>query len=364
MVMTGELIREEEIEWIRRYIEMAVPSGNESDGQKMWADYMKPYADDFLVDNYGNVAAIINPGHEFKVVIEAHADEIAWYVQSISSEGFIHVAKTGGTDPGIAPSQRVYIHTDNGPVEAIFGWPAIHTRNKSSEIEAKESNIFIDCGCASKKEVEALGIQVGDLITYQCTFSVLNEKYFVGRAQDNRMGGFIIATVARLLKENSITLPYSLYVVNAVQEEVGLRGAEMIAHTIKPDCTIITDAKHATHTPLINKNVEGDIDLAKGPTIVKAPSVHTVLRKLLQEAARENDIPYQLGVSSKKTGTDTDAFAYTNGGIPSCLVSLPLRYMHTTVETSHKEDIENSIRLIYYTLQKITPDLNLKYFEV
>jgi putative aminopeptidase FrvX len=359
---TDDIISNEHVKWIRKYIEMAAPSGNEVKGQQLWIDYIKPFSDDLIIDNYGNAAAIINPDKKFKVVIEAHADEIAWYVQRITPSGFIHVEKTGGTDPGIAPSQRIWVHTDSGLVEGIFGWPAIHNRDRSDDIQPKESNIFIDVGCKNQKEVEALGIHVGDHVTYQCTFSILSDKYFVGRAQDNRIGGFMIARIAQLLKENNIDLPYSIYVVNAVQEENGLRGAGMMAYRIKPDCAIVTDVNHANHIPLDKKHGP-DIDLGKGPTILKSPSVHNKLRQLLLSVAEENKIPYQRSVSAKKTGTDTDAFAYSGSGVPSCLVSLPLRYMHTTVETSHKEDIANTIRLIYATLLKLTPDFDFSYLK-
>lgn len=352
-------ITEEDIQWIKRYIETPSPSGNERKGQELWLNYIKPFVDDTFDDVYGNVVGIINPQEKIKVVIEAHADEIAWYVHTISKNGFIHVAKTGGTDAGVAPSQRVYIHTDQGLVEGIFGWPAIHTRPGAGPTPT-ESTVFIDCGCSSKKEVEDLGVQVGDLITYQCALSILNKNYFVGRAQDNRMGGFIIATVVRLIRQHRVTLPYTLYIVNSVQEENGLRGAGMIAHTLKPDCAIVTDANHATDIPMVKKNEAGNIELGKGPSIIKAPPVHSVLRRLLMNAAKENEIPFQLAVSSKKTGTDADSFAYTLGGIPSCLLSLPLRYMHTTVETSHRNDIENLIWLMYQSLQRITPEMNFK----
>ena len=357
------LITEKEIDWIRKYVTNASPTGGEQEGQRIWRDYIKPYADEIITTLYGNVAAVINPGKDFKVVIEAHADEIAWFVNSITSEGFIHVEETGGTDPGIAPSQIVRIHTEkNGIIEGIFGWPAIHTREVSDDAPKKKS-IFIDCGCDSKEEVENLGIQVGDFITYKCGFNVLNKKYFFGRALDNRMGGFVIARAARMLKENNIQLPYSLYVVNAVQEEVGAKGAEMIAATINPDCTIVIDVTHDTSTPMMNPSKEGKISAGKGPVITKAPPVHSIMRKMLIDVASRNNIPVQLAAVAKSTGTDTDSFAYANGGIPSALISFPLRYMHTTVETVHRDDVENTIKLLYHALQEIKPGMKLKYLE-
>jgi putative aminopeptidase FrvX len=362
MTATESKISEDDIRWIKEYIKNAAPSGDEVSGQRMWLEYIKPFVDSHFADYYGNAAALINADETFKVVIEAHADEIAWYVHTIADNGFLHVEKNGGSDPGIAPSQKVRIHTQNGIVPGVFGWPAIHTRGTSSSNEPRQDTIFIDCGCSSKLEVEHLGIQVGDCITYESTLSVLNKKYFVGRGQDNKIGGFIIATVARLLHENKIRLPYGLYIVNSVQEEVGLHGAALMANSIKPNCAIITDVTHATHTPLVNKNKEGDIDLGMGPVIIKSPSVHNKLREHIINTAKAEKIPFQLAVSSKKTGTDTDSFAYSGSGIPSALISLPLRYMHTTVETTNKEDIENAIRLLYTVLTSLKPDFNFRYF--
>jgi putative aminopeptidase FrvX len=359
MTQTDFRISKESIQWIKKYLKNPSPSGNEVAGQRMWLDSILPYVDEHFTDYYGNAVAIINPAAEFKVVIEAHSDEIAWYVNSISKNGFLHVEKNGGTDPGIAPSQRVNIRTEKGIVRGVFGWPAVHTR--PSSMAPKSDTIFIDCGCSSKRQVEALGIRVGDCVTYQSGFSTLNKSFFVGRGQDNRMGGFIIASIARILRENDISLPYGLYIVNSVQEEVGLRGAALIANRVKPDCAIVTDVTHATHTPLVKVRKEGDLDLQKGPVIKKAPSVHNKLREFIVNVAREENIPYQLAVSSKKTGTDADAFAYSNNGIPSALISLPLRYMHTTVETTSKHDIENTIKLLYHVLLKLNPNFNFSY---
>lgn len=361
MVITDIEISSEHIQWIKKYISNSSPSGNEIQGQRMWLDYIKPYIDTHVIDNYGNVIGVINEGAKFKVLIEAHADEIAWYIHTITKDGFLHVEKNGGTDPGIAPSQNVCIHTEHGIVKGIFGWPAIHTR-KSSPKEPTATSIFIDCGCSSSDEVEALGIQVGDCVTYESGFSVMNTNYFVGRGQDNKIGGFMLAMIARLMMENNVKPDYGLYIVNSVQEEVGLHGAGMVANLIKPDCVFVTDVSHATRTPLIDRNKEGDIDLGRGPVITKAPPVHNKLRELIVNTAREEKIPYQLAVSSRKTGTDADAFSYTRSGIPTALITFPLRYMHTTVETTHRTDIENTIRLLYAVLMRMSSNFNFKYF--
>lgn len=349
--------------FLEKYLNNAAPTGYEWEGQKIWMEYLKPYVDTFITDTYGTAVGIINPDAKFKVVIEGHADEISWYVNYISDKGLIYVIRNGGSDHQIAPSKIVNIHTKNGIVKGVFGWPAIHTRERATEEAPKPENIFIDCGCSTKEEVEKLGVHVGCVITYPDQFHILNDNKFVCRALDNRMGGFMIAEVARLLKENKIKLPFGLYVTNSVQEEIGLRGAEMITQTIKPNVAIVTDVTHDTTTPMIDVKKSGQLELGKGPVIAYAPAVQQKLRDLITQTAEENNIPYQRNALSRATGTDTDAFAYSNGGVASALISLPLRYMHTTVEMVHREDVENVIKMIYETLLKIKGGETFSYFE-
>ncbi|WP_421799478.1 M42 family metallopeptidase [Haliscomenobacter sp.] len=350
-------------QFLFQYLNNASPTGFESAGQKLWLAYIRPFVHETGLDNYGTAYGIINPGKDFKVVIEGHADEISWFVNFITDDGFLHVVRNGGSDQMIAPSKRVNIHTPKGIVKGIFGWPAIHTRNgEENNLAPKVDNIFIDVGAKNKEEVLEMGVHVGCVLVYEDEVIALNDRYYVGRALDNRIGGFCIAEVARLLHENKIELPYSLYIVNSVQEEVGLRGAEMIAQSIKPQVAIITDVTHDTNTPLISKKKFGDVKCGNGPSVTYAPAVHNKLLSLIIDAATANEIPFQREAASRRTGTDTDAFAYSNGGVPSALISLPLRYMHTTVEMAHKDDVNNVINLIYHSLQKIEYQHNFKYF--
>jgi putative aminopeptidase FrvX len=349
------------LDFLRAYLNNASPTGFESEGQKLWLDYIKPYTDDYFTDNYGTAVAVINPKAEFKVVIEAHADEISWFVHYITNDGFIYLRRNGGSDHMIAPSKRVNIHTDQGIVKAVFGWPAIHVRDASKEEAPSLKNIFLDCGCSTKKEIEELGIHVGCVVTYEDEFIVLNDRYYVGRALDNRVGGFMIAEVARLIKESKTKLPFGLYITNSVQEEVGLRGAEMITHTIKPNVAIITDVCHDTQSPMMSKVSSGDLACGKGPVLTYGPAVQNNLLKLIIAAALSKKIPFQRAAASRATGTDTDAFAYSMGGVPSALISLPLRYMHTTVESVHKDDVENVIKLIFESLKSIKNNHDFKY---
>jgi len=350
-------------EFLYTYLNNASPTGFESSGQQIWLDYIKPYINSHMIDVYGTVVGVINPKAPYRVVIEAHADEISWFVNYITEDGYIYVRRNGGSDHQIAPSMRVNIQTDKGIVRGVFGWPAIHVRDAAKEEAPSLKNIFIDVGAESKKEVEAMGVHVGCVITFADELMELNKNWLVGRALDNRMGGYMIAEVARKLHENKKKLPFGLYVVNAVQEEIGLRGAEMISRRIKPDVAICTDVTHDTQSPMYNKKESGNLKAGAGPVICYGPAVQNNVLKMVLDTAQKRKIPFQRQAVSRSTGTDTDSFAYSAEGVASALISLPLKYMHTTVEMVHKEDVENVINLIYEFLLQLKAGHDFRYIR-
>lgn len=356
-------MRKESRKFLEQYLNNSAPTGFESSGQSIWLDYLKPYIDEHIIDTYGTVVGVINPGKEYKVVIEAHADEISWFVNYISPEGYIYVIRNGGSDALIAPSMRINLFTEKGIVKGVFGWPAIHVRDTSKDEAPSIKKIFIDVGASSKEEVEKLGIHVGTVATFDDGLMELGKDFYTGRALDNRIGGFMIAEVARMVSENKAKLPYTLYVVNSVQEEIGLRGAEMISRRLKPDVAIITDVTHDTTAPLYNKMEQGETKCGAGPVLTYGPAVQNNLLKLIINTAEKKKIPFQRAAASRSTGTDTDAFAFSAEGVASALISLPLRYMHTTVETVHKEDINNVISLMYESLLKIKAGQDFRYLK-
>jgi putative aminopeptidase FrvX len=346
-----------------KYLNNCSPTGFETSGQQIWLDYMKAYSDDYISDAYGSVAAIINPGKKYKVVIEAHADEISWFVKYITDDGYLYVTRNGGSDHLIAPSMRVNILTSKGPVKGIFGWPAIHVRIGEKEVTPTTDNIFIDIGCSNKKEVEEMGVHVGCVAVFEDELMELNDKYLTGRALDNRIGGYMIAEVAKKLFTNKVKLPYSLYVVNAVQEEIGLRGAEMISRKIKPDVAVITDVTHDTSSPLYDKKKQGDQKCGLGPVLTYGPAVQNNLLNMIIDVANKNKIKFQRAAVSRSTGTDTDSFAYSGEGVPSALISLPLKYMHTTVETVNKNDVQEVVELMYQFLINLKSGHDFRYIK-
>src|ERR1700710_572219 len=177
------------LDFLKKYLNTPSPVGFESEGQKIWIDYLRPFIDTYFTDSYGTAVGVINPKSDFKVVIEAHADEISWFINYITPEGLMYLKRNGGVDHQIAPSQRVFIHGKKGPVKAVFGWPAIHTRLSNpdnKEPQPKVDNLFLDCGARNKNETEALGIHIGAAVTYEADFAELANDYYVGRAFDNR----------------------------------------------------------------------------------------------------------------------------------------------------------------------------------
>jgi putative aminopeptidase FrvX len=349
--------------FLYEYLNNASPTGFESSGQQIWLDYLKPYIHETIIDTYGTAVGVIKGTSDYKVVIEAHADEISWFVNYIDDNGYIFVRRNGGSDALIAPSMRCNLHTKQGVVKGVFGYPAIHVRDTSKDKAPTVNDIFIDLGAANKKEVEEMGVHVGTVVTFNDGLTELNNRYFVGRALDNRMGGFMIAEVARMLHENNVKLPFTLYVVNAVQEEIGLRGAEMIVRRLKPDVAIITDVTHDTQSPMYNKKEQGDLKCGLGPVICYGPAVQNNVRDFIIDIANANEIKFQRQAVSRSTGTDTDSFAYATEGVASALISLPLKYMHTTVETVSKEDVQAVIDLIYQTVVALKGNEDWRYIK-
>lgn len=333
------------IEFLKKYLDTPSPSGSEKHAQKVWADFIsKTDRDKSIIDAYGSMAVIKNPDLSNLVVMEAHVDEIAWVVSYISGDGFIYVKKNGGSDASIAPSMRVKIWTSNGPVDGIFGHPAVHVRKKD---DVTADSIFIDVGAASKADITKLGIKIGDNVTFADSF-IEWPNHLVGRGLDNKIGGYIIAEVWNRFK--NVDLDYGLAAVNCVQEEVGLRGAQMMASRLLPKIAIVIDVTHDTSAPGYNKKLNGAQFCGDGPVITWCPSVHEMTRTLLVNTAIKNKIQFQRKVASRSTGTNLESWAYTGSGIPSVLISLPLKYMHTTVEMVSKKDVDACIELIYQFL--------------
>ncbi|HXT12241.1 MAG TPA: M42 family metallopeptidase [Candidatus Angelobacter sp.] len=340
-------MREQSLNFLRTLVNTPSPTGHEVRGQRVWLDYVKPFADETYSDAYGNCVAVLNKGGSPRVMFAAHADEIAMAVNYIDEHGFIYIRKMGGIDPAITKAQRISIHTREGAVKGVVGNVAPHlSRGDDDKHKApKIHDLFIDIGVSSRKDAEKL-VRIGDPITLVDEFDLLRNDLAVARAFDNRIGTFSVAEALRLLKESKGKLAAEVCAVSNVQEEVGLLGARQIAYSLKPDIAIVVDVTHATDYPTVNKAQHGDVKIGAGPALTHGGCNHPEVVARLEAVAKTKKIPLQHEAMSATSGTDTDVIFWTRGGIASALVSLPNRYMHSPVELVSLKDLTHIPELL------------------
>jgi endoglucanase len=332
-------MREQSLRFLETLINTPSPSGFETRGQRVWLDYVSKFAEATETDAYGNAVAWLNRGGSPRLMLAAHADEIAMTVNFITEQGYIYVRRVGGVDPAITKAQRVTIHARRGPVRGVVGSLAPHLqRGESDPKPPKIHELFIDIGAPSRKEAEKL-VRVGDPITLADEFELLRGDLAVARAFDNRIGTFAVAEALRLLKEKGRKLKAEICAVSNVQEEVGCLGARQIAYSLEPDAALVVDVTHATDYPAISQAQHGDIKIGHGPALTHGGPNHAEMVARLEKVAAEAAIPLQHEAMSSTSGTDTDAIFWTRGGIPSALISLPNRYMHSPVEVVSLKDL-------------------------
>ncbi len=323
------------------------PAGAEAPLQRVWAAAASPVATRLESDSYGNTWAVregTDPSAP-RVLIEAHADEIGLTVRHIADEGFLHVAPMGGADLDLMRGRRVVVLGRSGPVSGILGNTAMHLRKSDPDARVKWPDLFIDIGASKREEVEALGVRVGSLAVMDDGPFQIGQQLVCGRGIDNRIGGYILIRLLSLLQAAPAT-PATLYAANCVHEEIGGPGARMTAFRLAPDVAVVLDVTHATDTPGIDQREHGRVLLGGGPTLTHSPANHPLVVSLLEALAVENGIPIQHESASRSTGTDTDDIYPSRGGVPTALVSIPLRYMHSPVETVHWKDVEATSRLL------------------
>lgn len=337
-------MRKASLRFLETLVNTPSPVGHEVRGQRVWLDYVSTFAEETFSDAYGNCVAVLNKGGSPRVMLAAHADEIAMAVNYIDADGFIYVRKMGGVDPAITKAQRVTIHARRGPVRAVVGNVAPHLSRGETSGKPLIHELFLDIGVSSRKEAEKW-VRIGDPITLVDEFEVLRGDVVVGRAFDNRIGTWSVAEALRLLAE-STGLRAEVNVVSNVQEEVGLLGVRQIAYSLHPEVALVVDVTHATDCPTINKPQHGDVKLGGGPTLTHGGCNHPEVVRRLESVAKKKKIPLQHEAMSATSGTDTDAIFWTRGGIASALVSLPNRYMHSPVEVVSLKDLEKIPELL------------------
>jgi len=343
-------------EFLFHLLETPSPTGFEMPGQQVWADWIKSHAPQVACDAYGSTWATLPGKSERTIMLESHADEIGYMIKHIDEKGFLRLDRIGGSDAATARGRRLTILGDLGPISGIIGNTAIHLRRDEAGQEKAPAvhDLWVDVGCSTAAEVAALGLRVGHPAVYQDGPLELAHKRLIGRAIDNRIGGYIIAQVMKRISKNKNKPAFTLICLNAVQEEIGGNGAMMATYRLKPDLCICLDVTHATDTPGIDSNKFGCVKLGKGPTLSHGTANHPHLVQRLIDCAAKAKVPIQHEASSRFTGTDTDKIFHSREGIPSALVSLPLRCMHSVVETAHLDDIEDTIELLTAFVQGLS----------
>ncbi len=333
------------------------PTGFESRGQSKWVNYLRASADTVENDAYGSAWATLKGANAKAPVImlEAHADEIGYMVKYISKDGFLFVDRVGGSDVATARGRRVDILGDKGTVRGVIGNIAIHIRDREDEKVPKVHELWIDIGATSEAEVKKAGIRVGHPLVYADGVEELGRHRLVGRALDNRIGGYILSQVVAGLAKPKARPASTVVAVNAVQEEIGGHGARMVAHRLMPDVAIVLDVTHGTDTPDVNHRKHGEVKLGSGPTLTHGSANHPAVVRRLMSVAEKTGVPLQHESSSRFTGTDTDVIFHQKEGIPSALVSLPLRYMHSVVELCDMRDVEQTISLLTAFVRDLKP---------
>jgi putative aminopeptidase FrvX len=335
-------------DFLFKLLETPSPTGFEMPGQRIWADWIGKHASGVACDSYGSTWATLPGKSERIVMLESHADEIGYMVKLIDDRGFLRIDRIGGSDAATARGRRLTLLGDKGPVSGIIGNTAIHLRRDEAGSEKAPAvhDLWVDVGASSAAEVTAMGLRVGHPAIYQDGPLELANKRLVGRAIDNRIGGYIIAQVMKRVAAGKKKPAFTLICLNAVQEEIGGNGAMMATYRLKPDVCVCLDVTHATDTPGIDPNKYGSVKLGGGPTVCHGSANHPQVVQRLIDVAVKSKLPLQHEASSRFTGTDTDKIFHSREGVPSALVSLPLRCMHSVVETAHLDDIARTIDLL------------------
>lgn len=325
-------------------LEQPSPTGFEAPGQRCWMNYVRQFADGVESDAYGTAWAELR-GDGPRVLFAAHADEIGFIVKHVSKEGFLRMDRIGGSDTATARGRRLQIFGDKGAVRGVVGNTAIHLRKGSGEEKVpKIHELYVDVGASTAEEVAEMGIRVGHPAVYSDSAERLGEHRILGRALDNRIGGFIISQVMARL--HAARPEANVLALNAVQEEIGGHGAKMAAYRLRPDVSVVLDVTHATDTPGISHDEHGEVTLSGGPSLTHGACNHPEVVARLMQVASSKGIPIQHESVSRFSGTDADVIFEVRSGVPTALVSLPLRYMHSVVEVADLRDVERVIELL------------------
>ena len=336
-----------EKEFLYDLLKIESPTGFEMPLQRKWTKYLQGFCDKVDCDAYGSSWGILEGKGEMNLVFAAHGDEIGFIVKQINEKGFLRLGKIGGIDASIARGRRLRILGDKGEVLGVIGNTATHLRKgKNNESVPKIHQLWVDVGAKNPREVAKLGIQIGNPAVYPDEPKDLSGDCIVARGLDNRLGAYIITQAMKKIRQAKKSLPLNVIALNTVHEEIGGQGARMVAQHLSPSVLICLDVTHSTDTPEINVAEHGEVFLGEGPTISHGSSNHPLVVKQLVNVGKKAKISLQIEASGSWTSTDLDSFYHSAGGIPSALISIPLRNMHSPVEVANLKDIQRTIDLL------------------
>ena len=350
---------------LRAFLNTVSVSGNEEANQELALAYGKPFAAVQQVDAVGSVISAVNPDAPFKVLLSGHMDEIGFRVTHISEDGLLHVQKAGGVRPSLyvgCPMQIIHeTREDDRVVRHKVCGVGVVTDDLLKNKELKDKDLRIDIGARDRAMAEQV-VSVGDSVAADTEVREMLDDTLTCRALDDKTGAFVILEAARLAAEQGARA--GIYAHTSVGEETTGRGAWFGATAVKPDCAIVVDVTWASDCPGTDPGETGEIRLGKGPVLCLSGMTNKAMNRKLEEIAKEKDIPLQYEVAGGETCTDGDIMLMTGAGVPVALVSIPLRYMHSSVEVASWRDLENAIRLIAAFLEQADPSMDFRPIRV
>jgi putative aminopeptidase FrvX len=327
-------------------------TGRENEVRELMGQYLKPYVDEIREDKLGNLIAFKKGKNDAPtVMLAAHMDEIGLMIKNIKKKGFLQFTKIGGIDDRLLLAQNVIVHTDKGPLRGVVGSKPVHIQTEAEKKKVIEADkLFIDVGAKDNEEAEKMGVQVGDVVSFDTKFARLTDNVVLGKAFDDRVGCAILIEIMKRLQN----VDCNVYAVGTIQEEVGLRGATIAAFHVEPDVGIALDATIAGDTPGVGEG-EAPAKMGEGPVLTVADAgliAHPKVLRLLMDSAKENKIPYQLETGIRGS-TDAARIALSRGGVPSGVISVSARYIHSPAAILDLDDAENAVGLAVAAIGKV-----------
>jgi putative aminopeptidase FrvX len=335
------------------------PPGHERMPARAWRDAAEGFADEVTTDKLGTTVARVNgAGDRPLMAVVGHIDEIALLVSHVSDKGYLHVVQSGGWDAQVLVSQRVEVLTRNGVIPGVVGRKPPHLTDAEERKKAAQlKHLHIDIGAKDGDEARSM-VSAGDQVVIAAEPVDLPNGRLVSRALDNRLGVFVAIEVARRVKEAGGNAG-PVCGVAAVQEEIGAHGARVMAYGLEPDLAVVVDVTHATDAPGVDPGELGDHGLGSGPVITRGAIVNRAVNDLLDEVAEAEGIACTTEASGRATGTDADTVHLSRTGVPTAVVSIPLRYMHSPVELVDLADVEATISLLTALALRLEADTSL-----